>query len=239
MGWGVRTAALVTVPAAALGAWALRPASAPAQPRPRPVAAAPALAATPAPIPTTAPPPVPAPPTTAARSVARAATSAAPTARPAVAPASAVAVGAEQRRGEQALARITYPWRQLGFSVSFLPGRPGLFGKTVPAEHRIEIYVRTDEDDLLLTHMVAHELGHAVDVSYSDDARRARWLQLRGIDPATPWFGCSLCTDYQTPAGDFAETFALWQAGPRDFRSRMAPPPDAQQLASLQPLFSA
>ena len=59
-------------------------------------------------------------------------------------------------------------------------------------------------------------------------------MRLRGIDPATPWFGCDRCADFDTPAGDFAETFALLLLGPKDFRGRIAPPPNRTQISELE-----
>lgn len=204
--------------------------------------AAPASAPAPAPAPLPAPAPAPVLVASAARPAAPTTRSAAPVRAVAVrrAPAPtvpAVAPASEAQRGAAALSRIAYPWRDLGYEIVFLGPQRGLFGKTVPAQRRIEIYVRPSEDETLLAHMIAHELGHAVDVTYNDDARRARWRDLRGIGAATPWFGCSRCTDYATPAGDFAETFALWQVGPPEFRSQMAPPPTAEQFDQLRPLF--
>jgi hypothetical protein len=143
--------------------------------------------------------------------------------------------GWEQRWGQAAVARMSYPWAQLGYTVRFLSGRPGLLGKTIPSSKEIEIYVRQGETFDRMRHALAHELGHAVDLSYNNAARRARWRQLRGIDPSTPWFLWN-GRDYASPAGDFAETFALWQAGPADY-SEMAAPPDGVALAALQPLF--
>jgi hypothetical protein len=136
------------------------------------------------------------------------------------------------------LRRITYPWAQLGYTITFLGAEPGFLGKTFPASRHIEIYVRPNESLDMLTHVLAHEIGHAIDKTYGDDSRRARWVQLRGINPQVPWFGCPACRDFATPAGDFAETFAYWQAGPADY-SQMAPPPSSAALAQLVPLFSS
>ncbi len=136
----------------------------------------------------------------------------------------------------EALGRISYPWQRLGYQIVFTNGHPGLRGLTLPASHRIEIFVTPGESVEFVEHVIAHEIGHAVDFTYNDSARRSRWLQGRGIGADTVWFGCSGCEDFSTPAGDFAETFAYWQVGDADY-SRMAPAPDAASLASLTPLF--
>src|SRR5205823_4412433 len=121
--------------------------------------------------------------------------------------------------------------------IAFLGPQPGMLGRTGPAQHRIEIFVRPDESVAVLAHVVAHEIGHAVDKTFSDDRRHAMWLQIKGIDARNGWFTCSMCDDFATPAGDFAETFAFWQL--RDFdRSQLAPAPSTAQLAQLAPLFN-
>jgi hypothetical protein len=51
------------------------------------------------------------------------------------------------------------------------------------------------------------------------------------------WYGCDGCTDYRSPAGDWAEVFAYWLAGPGDFRSQMGPPPDAAHMALIAQLY--
>jgi len=137
------------------------------------------------------------------------------------------------------LARIGYPYWGLAFAIHFLPARSGYLGFTTYADRRIEVYVGpcSRESDAVLTHTIAHEIGHAVDYTLGDPGRRARWQRARGIPAGTPWFDCSACTDYHTPAGDFAETFAYWQAGPSGFRSTMAGPPTPAQLRGLGTFF--
>jgi hypothetical protein len=143
--------------------------------------------------------------------------------------------GWEQRWGEAALARMSYPWATVGFKINFLGASPGYYGKTLRSAREIDIYVRPGESFELLRHVVAHELGHAIDIAYNNPARHRRWQELRGIDTSTPWVVWNQM-DFATPAGDFAETFAAWQVGDAN-RSRMAPPPDGPTMAALVPLF--
>jgi len=147
--------------------------------------------------------------------------------------------GWEQRRGATILARIRYPYWGLSFSIEFLGARNGYLGFTSYADRRIEVYVRpcSQQSDAVLMHTIAHEIGHAVDYTFGDVTRRARWQRIRGIPADTPWYGCFRCTDYNTPAGDFAESFAFWQVGSAGYRSTMAGPPSPAQLRALGATF--
>jgi hypothetical protein len=84
-----------------------------------------------------------------------------------------------------------------------------------------------------LAYDIAHELGHAFDLGRNDSARRRQWRRLRGIDVNLPWFGCNRCSDYDTPAGDFAETFAFLLLGPGNYRSKLGQPPNELQAEEL------
>lgn len=152
-------------------------------------------------------------------------------------PASPCEHGTPDEKGQAALARIAYPWRDLGFEVVFRPGRRGYLGTTFVADRRIEVYVRTCQTVASVANVTGHELGHAVDVTYNTEARRDAWARARGFDPAAPWFGCSGCTDYETGAGDFAESFAWLKAPRAEFMSRMAPAPTDDQAPRLEPFF--
>lgn len=147
------------------------------------------------------------------------------------------ASGWEQRRGLAALARIGFDPGTLGYEIRFLPARPGYYGMTYPQERRIDIWVRPDQSLELLAHVAAHELGHAVDLTWNDDARRAEYLELRGLGSRS-WFTCDGCTDFSTPAGDFAEVFAAWAVGDTDFRSTLGPPPSPDEYEQLVRFFA-
>src|SRR4051794_10826716 len=69
--------------------------------------------------------------------------------------------------GRRALERIGYPWeeRLAGWTVTFVPGRAGLLGGTWTYERRIEIYVRANQSVEDVAFTLAHEMGHAVDVT--------------------------------------------------------------------------
>jgi hypothetical protein len=89
----------------------------------------------------------------------------------------------------------------------------------------------------LLRHVLAHEIGHLVDTAGMTAALRTVWLRLRGISPGTPWFGCSECSDFATPAGDFAEVYVRWQRSAADIRSQLGSVPDPAELAELAERF--
>ena len=135
----------------------------------------------------------------------------------------------------QALGLVRYDWQRRlpGWQVRFLPGRSGYRGLTYPDDRVIEVFVRGNDTPAELSHVIAHELGHAADVTYLNDRERDAWRSARGIGAATPWFpGVSGATDFSSGAGDFAESFAAVHTGVGWF-SELGPPPDPSQAALL------
>ena len=141
--------------------------------------------------------------------------------------------------GEQALALIDYPWESLGWTVEFKPGRSGYLGLALGPKRRVEIFVRDTHGVTDVAHTLAHELGHVVDLTYGIEYRRSEYRRMRGLSPDPEWFGCDACSDYATPAGDFAEVFEYWLLGGGDYRSQLAGPPTAAELEILSTLFVA
>jgi hypothetical protein len=143
------------------------------------------------------------------------------------------------RRGAYALKRLSYDYKPLGYTIAFLPGRRGITGMTYPAQKRIEVYIRSCSKMTVayLAETIAHEIGHAVDFTRGTDAWRRQWQVARHISLSIPWYGRPYATDFATPAGDFAESFAAWQVpdGPND--SEWGRPSKAQ-LALLVPLMT-
>ena len=143
--------------------------------------------------------------------------------------------GAPSEKGQAALPLLSYPWRDLGYTVEFLPGRSGMLGLTYPDERRIEVYVRECQSVDSVAHVFGHEVGHAVDESFNDAGRRQEWQQIRGFQ--ADWYTCSGCSDYRSGSGDFAEVFSLLKAPPDRFRSAVAGPPSPEQAAQLERFF--
>ena len=157
------------------------------------------------------------------------------------APAASVCAGSgwQQRRGQAALASLRGGAGRAGYAVVFAPARSGYLGLTHLDAQRIELFVRTCDKQStdLLRHVMAHELGHAHDTELISTVERAEWLRVRGIPASTPWYGCSGCTDFATPAGDFAEVYAQWARGASTNRSQLAGDVPAAQLVALASRF--
>lgn len=145
--------------------------------------------------------------------------------------------GAELEIGLDALEQIEYPWVQMlpGWTIEFTGSNEDLFGLTHTRERRIEIFVRPDQTPEMLAHVIAHEIGHAIDVTLNDGDDRRAWQEARGIEHAEWWPG-SGATDFATGAGDFAESFASWQASHQGFRSELGGLPTDEQLTLLTEL---
>jgi hypothetical protein len=142
--------------------------------------------------------------------------------------------------GRAALAGLAWPWaeRLPGWRIEFKPGIGRMGGYTWPAERRIEIFVRDGVEISHLRRVLAHELGHAVDVSHLGDDDRLAWRDLRNL-AAIPWFPEPGERDFATGAGDFAESFAVWLVGGELFRSELGPPPGPAERALLEALIGS
>jgi hypothetical protein len=177
-----------------------------------------------------------APPATASHAVAGAK---AATTRPRSVVATPTITGTVEQRGAAALALIKYPWERTGYSIGFTGPNNGLLGLTDPNRKQITIYIRPTQSTSDIARVLGHEIGHSVDFTMTSDAERADYRRIRGLDDR-PWYpGCSGCSDYASPVGDWAETFAYWLLGDGSFASALAPKPTAAQLTALTPLFTA
>jgi hypothetical protein len=147
--------------------------------------------------------------------------------------------GWQQRRGQAALAALGPAATGSGFAVEFAAARSDYLGLAHLQRRVVEIFVRDcgAQSDELLRHVVAHELGHAYDTARLSDGAREAWKAARGIPASLPWYGCSGCTDFATPAGDFAEVYAQWLRGAGRNRSQLADAPGPTELSRLAVQF--
>ena len=138
---------------------------------------------------------------------------------------------------DQALAMISYPWEERlpQWEIRFVDSESGPLGLTFTKTQVIEIYVRDHQPVDVLASVIAHEIGHAVDVTLNDGDERRQWQEARDITNE-PWWPESGKTDFHTGAGDFAESFSVWQVGPNGFRSKIAPVPTEAQLQLIAEL---
>ncbi len=135
----------------------------------------------------------------------------------------------------QALGLISFDWRNglPGWELRFLDGRAGYRGLTYPDAAVIEVFIRPGDTPEQLAHVVAHEIGHAVDVARLSDIDRVAWAAARGYGTQASWWVASGGSDFASGSGDFAESFAWWQAGVGRWYGELAGPPDALQIALL------
>lgn len=63
-----------------------------------------------------------------------------------------------------------------------------------------------------LTHIVAHEIGHMVDLVYLDDATRTWFMRTRGFSQSEVWEGSKGTPWEARPQEDFAEVYAVLAA---------------------------
>ena len=150
-------------------------------------------------------------------------------------PLAASSCGTPQQRVNRALDSLHFPWRLLHYRyVAMAPRADDVLALTWTGDlRRTEVYVQscTAEGDALLRHVVAHEVGHAIDDAWGTKKERRGWLKARGLASSTRWYACDGCPVWNTGEGDFVEVFSLWQTG--QFHSDLAPQPTKAQLKRL------
>ena len=138
---------------------------------------------------------------------------------------------------QEAMALISYPWQQRlpGWTIEFGPRAEGMLGLTSPSRRTISIFVRIDDGSRGIAHVIAHEIGHAIDVTRFDDSHRQRWRDARGVGPDVPWSHLTRAGDYGSLSGDWAEAFAVAQVGVRS-RSTVGGQPGPAELTVAREL---
>lgn len=141
--------------------------------------------------------------------------------------------------GPVALESIPFDWQRLlpGWTIEFAGFHEELLGGTSWQDQQITIWVRPEQTIGQIRHVIAHELGHALDVTYFDEAVRVRWMVARGFEADEAWWPESGENDYSSPAGDLAEAVASWVNGTEHWAGTGRVPTDAD-IALLRELLS-
>ena len=162
---------------------------------------------------------------------------------PSTAVAAATPTGANTVRtpaviGASAEALLPFDWQTAlpGWNIVYSDANEDFRGLTYPYDNTIELYVRNDDTAESLSGILAHEIGHAIDVTHFDDAMRRTWSEARSIESAQ-WWPDAYASDFETGAGDFAEAFAVWAVDDPS-SSRVAHQPTSSQIQVLQSLIA-
>ena len=118
---------------------------------------------------------------------------------------------AEQDAVRRALDQLVWPIDPKSFTIKIVPHAdlkddPGMY---LSGESVILIDADVADDPIRqdLARVLAHEIGHAVEVTRMDDAARAEFMSLRGFDSTTDWRDQDAPWSAR-PQEDFAEVFA-------------------------------
>ncbi len=139
--------------------------------------------------------------------------------------------------GAQAEGLLPFDWQAVlpDWRIVYSGPNEGFRGLTYPYEQSIEMFVRDDDTPESLAAILAHELGHAIDVTYLDDGHRDMWRESRQLGDVQ-WWPDAYASDFQVGAGDFAEGFAYW-ALKDPSSSQIAGDPTNEQLATLEAIL--
>jgi hypothetical protein len=147
-------------------------------------------------------------------------------------------------QADPALEVMRYPLDRLsGWSLAFeTAGQDELReGSTWLRDRRIVVYVRPSWTAERTANALAHEVGHAHDVTFLSRRARSEYLRLRGLTWAerhvtVGWAARSKQEPRKRqPAGceDFAEVFAIRWAPPAEFQATLRPQPTPEELPRL------
>jgi hypothetical protein len=122
----------------------------------------------------------------------------------------------EQAAIRKALDELVWPVDPAAFSVKVVPPKslpPNDMGMYVYPQSVILIdsLVVNDPERQNLTHVMAHEVGHMVDLQYLDDQTRSEFMHIRGFSETADWTGAGTAWETQ-PQEDFAEVYAAMDA---------------------------
>lgn len=140
--------------------------------------------------------------------------------------------------GAAAEALLPFDWQAAlpGWTIVYSGPDSGFRGLTYPYDKTIEMFVRKNDTPQSLAGILAHELGHAIDVTHFSNSDRNQWKDARGINNVQ-WWPDAYASDFQSGAGDFAEAFAYWAlADPTS--SQIGGTPTPAQIAVLDNLLS-
>lgn len=110
--------------------------------------------------------------------------------------------------GAAAEALIAYDYRSVldGWTFDFEGPRDGYRGNTNTVSRTISVYIGEHDTPQVVAEVIAHEVGHALDVMYLDDDTRIQWMEMRDVTEG--WWPHSGASDFHVGAGDYAEAVA-------------------------------